>query len=88
MPVKIVTDSTASLPTAIAKELGIKVVPLHVRFGTTDYREGIDLNTEEFYRLLESSPEHPATSQPNPSEFAHAYGELEGNDGQHSVMTT
>ena len=85
MPVKIVTDSTASLPTAIASELGIKVVPLHVRFGTTDYREGIDLSTEEFYRLLESSPEHPATSQPNPSEFAQAYGELESNDDIASI---
>lgn len=85
MPVRIVTDSTASLPTGIADKLGIKIVPLHVRFGTTDHREGVDLSTEEFYRLLQSSPDHPATSQPNPSEFGQAYAEIEGNDDIASI---
>ena len=33
MTIKIVTDSTADLPPALAEELGITVVPLYVRFG-------------------------------------------------------
>ena len=33
MVVKIVTDSTADIPKAMAEELGIEVVPLKVRFG-------------------------------------------------------
>ena len=59
MSIRIVTDSTASLPPAIAADLGITVIPTHVSFGTTSYRDGVDLDTDEFYRLLESSPDHP-----------------------------
>ena len=38
MTVKIVTDSTADLPTELAQELGITVVPVYVRFGDKVYR--------------------------------------------------
>ena len=33
MPVKVVTDSGADLPSQLAEELGITVVPIYVRFG-------------------------------------------------------
>ena len=79
MSIRVVTDSTASLPPEIAADLGITVIPLHVSFGTTSYRDGVDLDADEFYRLLESSPDHPTTSQPNPAEFAQAYSEVEGD---------
>lgn len=79
MSIQVVTDSTASLPPELAAELGITVIPTHVTFGTTSYRDGVDLGVEEFYRLLESSPDHPMTSQPNPAEFAQAYGQVEGD---------
>jgi fatty acid-binding protein DegV len=36
--VAIVTDSIADLPSSVAEELGIIVVPLIVRFGTDVYR--------------------------------------------------
>ena len=79
MSIQVVTDSTASLPPELAAELGITVIPTHVSFGTTSYRDGVDLEAEEFYRLLETSPDHPTTSQPNPAEFAQAYGQVEGD---------
>jgi DegV family protein with EDD domain len=79
MSIRVVTDSTASLPPELAAELGITVIPTHVTFGTTSYRDGVDLDPEGFYRLLESSPDHPMTSQPNPAEFAQAYGQIEGD---------
>lgn len=49
MPVKIVIDSVADLPSQVVEELGITVVPLNVRFGEKVYRDGIDLTTEQFY---------------------------------------
>ena len=33
MPVKVVTDSVADLPSQVVEELGITVIPLNVRFG-------------------------------------------------------
>ncbi len=76
MTVKIVTDSVADLPSQVAKELGITVVPLYVHFGTESYRNGIDLTTEEFYDKLVSSKTLPTTSVPSIGNFVDAYDKL------------
>jgi len=87
MPVKVVTDSVADLPTQIVKELGITVIPINVRFGEKVYRDGIDLTTEQFYDILRRSKIFPVTSVPSPVTFATAYDKLaEGTDEILAVM--
>ena len=76
MVVKIVTDSAADLPTQLAQQLGITVVPVYLRFGDEVYRDGVDIEGDEFYQRLENSPVHPTTSQPTPEDFASVYREL------------
>jgi DegV family protein with EDD domain len=76
MPVKIVTDSTADLPPQLAKELGIAVIPLYVRFGEEVYRDRVDITEDEFYKRLEHDPTHPNTTQPTPQDFADVYQKL------------
>jgi DegV family protein with EDD domain len=76
MAIKIVTDSTADLPQAIAEELGITVIPLYIQFGNKMYRDRIDLSESEFYDKLLNFPVHPTTSQPSPQNFADIYNEL------------
>jgi DegV family protein with EDD domain len=75
MKVQVVTDSTSDIPQNIARGLGIRVVPIYVRFGDKTYRDGIDIQAHEFYDMLALSPVHPATSQPNPEDFANVYKE-------------
>ncbi len=74
--VRIVTDSVADLPSSVAARLGIAVVPLILRFGTTEYRDGIDMTADEFYEKLKSSPDFPVTATPSPQDFADAYDSL------------
>jgi len=74
--VKVVTDSTADLPESTARELGITVVPVYVRFGKDVYRDGVNINQDEFYQKLQTSPVHPTTSQPPPTDFADVYRKL------------
>jgi DegV family protein with EDD domain len=76
MTVRIVTDSTSDLSPQVAKELGITVVPVYVRFGEKVYRDGVDISQDEFYQKLVGSPVHPSTSQPSPSDFADVYSKL------------
>jgi len=76
MTVKIVTDSVSDLPPQVVKELGITVVPLHVRFGTDVYRDGVDLTTDQFFAKLTRSKALPVTSVPSPGDFAGAYDRL------------
>jgi len=76
MTVRVVTDSVADLPPEVVKELGITIVPLHVRFGEEVYRDGIDLTVDEFYSKLAHSKILPVTSVPSPGAFAEAYDKL------------
>jgi len=86
MSTKVITDSTADIPPQLVDELGIRVVPIYIRFGHQIYRDGIDLSSQEFYRMLPDAPQHPSTSQPNPEDFADVYAEeARGSDGIVSV---
>jgi fatty acid kinase fatty acid binding subunit len=71
----IVTDSTADLgPLAQANE--IRVMPLTIRFGNEEYRDGVDLSSAEFYDKLKTSPQPPITAQPAPAAFVDTYRAL------------
>ncbi len=73
MTVQIVTDSTSDLPPSVARELGIHVVPLQVRFGEETYRDGVDIQPTEFFQRLRVSSVLPTTSQPSAGDFAQTY---------------
>jgi DegV family protein with EDD domain len=86
MPVKIVTDSGADLPDQLAKELGITVVPLYIRFGEEVYRDRVSISEDEFYERLTHDPVHPSTTQPGPQDFLEAYQKLSADaDGIVSI---
>jgi DegV family protein with EDD domain len=72
----LVTDSTSDLTPADAAALGVTVVPLTVRFGEQQFRDGVDLDAPTFYARLTSSSVTPTTSQPSPDEFGTAYRQL------------
>ncbi|MBX5457807.1 MAG: DegV family protein [Thermogemmatispora sp.] len=76
MAVRIVTDSTADLPKERATALGISVVPLKVIFGSEEYLDGVNLDTEGFFKKLAESKDFPRTSQPTPADFLATYQRL------------
>jgi DegV family protein with EDD domain len=75
MTIQVITDSTSDINAAMADEFGIRVIPIYIRFGDKFYRDGVDMKIEEFYVKLDTSPNHPATSQPTPEDFAAVYKE-------------
>ena len=76
MTVKIVTDSTADIPAALAKELDINVVPQVLVFGDKTYRDRIDITIDDFYQKLLHEPTYPHTSQPTPQDFVDIFSNL------------
>ncbi len=76
MTVKVVTDSTSDIPAELAEELGITVVPIYVIFGQETYRDGVDMDADEFFDKLVHNNVHPTTSVPSPKDFADVYNEL------------
>jgi DegV family protein with EDD domain len=79
---QIVTDSGTDLwlPPEQAAELNIHTVPLIVTLEGKSYREGVDIQPEEFYRLLAGTDSLPITSQPSAGEFAETYRRLAVTD--------
>ncbi len=82
MTIRIVTDSTSDISPELARDFGITIVPMYVRFGNENYRDGIDITMDDFYRRLTDTQVHPATSQPTPSDFARVYTELAATGNQ------
>jgi DegV family protein with EDD domain len=82
----VVTDSTADLPDAWRERYDIDVVPLKVLFGEETFRDGVDMNNEEFFARLAASSKLPTTSAPSPGEFAELYARLaKDHDGCISI---
>jgi DegV family protein with EDD domain len=74
--IHLVTDSTSDIALGDAEALGVHVVPLIVRFGEEQFRDGVDIDADQFYTKLEHSDIHPTTSQPSPDVFATLYKTL------------
>jgi DegV family protein with EDD domain len=82
----VVTDSTADLPGDWRDRYDIDVVPLKVIFGEETFRDGVDINNQEFFARLATSSKLPTTSAPSPGEFAEVYERLaKDHDGCISI---
>jgi DegV family protein with EDD domain len=82
----VVTDSTADLPKEWRDQHDIEVVPLKVLFGTQTFKDGVDIDHEEFFRRLSTATKLPTTSAPSPGEFAEVYERLsKDHDGCISI---
>jgi DegV family protein with EDD domain len=79
---QIVTDSGVDLllPQEQLAELNVHIVPLVVTLDGKSYREGVDIQPEEFYRLLAETESLPVTSQPSAGDFAETYRRLAATD--------
>ena len=73
MRVRVVTDSSSSVPDEYLARLGIGEALASVNFGSESYLAKAELTLDEFYERLETADKLPTTSQPTPQQFAHAY---------------
>ncbi len=83
--IRIITDSASDIPQN--NDYGITVLPMSIRFGHTEYKDGIDITTTEFYEKLIESDELPATSLVSPGTFYEAYKTAVDN-GEKVVVVT
>lgn len=71
--VRVVADSAVCLPKELIKKYKIELVPETIIFGTTVYRDGVDIVPSEFYVKLGEAKDLPTTSAPSPQDFIDAY---------------
>lgn len=67
--IKIMADSTCDLSKKIVEKYNIGVAPLNIIISGTTYRDKIDIETDEFFKILPTLEELPTTSMPSPEEY-------------------
>jgi DegV family protein with EDD domain len=75
--VAIVTDSASDLPAERAAAAGVTVVPLLVTFGEREFKAGVDMSYEDFWRELTApGAPFPKTAAAAPGAFKDAFDGL------------
>ncbi|MGB8647904.1 MAG: DegV family protein [Anaerolineae bacterium] len=65
--VHVITDSSADLPPEVTQALGITVLPVNIHFGNKVYRDGVDINAQEFFEWLGRNGMPPPSTTPPPA---------------------
>ena len=76
----IVSDRGMDMSPEQMAGLDIHLVPLILTLEGKSYRSGVDIQPDEFYRLLMSTESFPTTSQPSAGDMAELYRELAADD--------
>jgi DegV family protein with EDD domain len=71
--IRIVTDTTASLPPEYLRAHPVEVVPQIVMFGETSFKEEQDLTYADFIQRLQAADQLPQTAAPPPGLLVAAY---------------
>lgn len=65
--IAIVTDSTAYIPADLVQKHNLTVTPQVLIWGEETFRDGIDIQPDEFYARLKTAKVMPTTSQVSPA---------------------
>lgn len=77
---QIVTDRGMDLAPEQLAGLDLHFAPLKITLNGKNYLGGVDITSEEFYKLLNETGAFPTTSQPSPGDFAALYRKLAATD--------
>ena len=75
-------DTTGGLPEGWQEQFNIDLIPINIIHGGKTYLQGIDINYEDFYQLVEEEGAIPSTSQPTPFQFTEFYRKIAKPDDQ------
>jgi DegV family protein with EDD domain len=76
MKIGFVTDSTADVPSDLAGQYGIEIVPAVVNIGGISFSDGMEISRETFYTRLPELNPPPTTSSPSVGSFQERYEKL------------
>ena len=88
--VAVLTDSIASIPEPMLKELNIRTVAYYIHRGQEVLRDLVTIQREEFLNWLITARVLPTTASPGPGDYFEAYESLaeEGHDEIISIHMT
>lgn len=73
MKIKLICDSLCDTPEELIEKYDIEVVPLNIILKDREYKEGVDISKEEFYKIMKEKNEVPKTSQATYIQFKEVF---------------
>jgi DegV family protein with EDD domain len=71
--VVVVTDSSATVPADLERQLDIRTVPILLAVNGKTFRDGVDITSRQVYHWLRTSKHLPTTSAPSVGDFLRVY---------------
>lgn len=71
--VKIICDSMSDVPKEIVEKYNIDIVPCSVNVDGIEYLDGVDITSEDFYKLMREAKEIPKSSQATYARFKETF---------------
>lgn len=84
--IAILTDSASDLTPEMIEGLDVTVIPIRLKIGENNYKDGVNLSKKEFWHKLLTEKVVPKTAQPSPAEFRDYYEEL-FNKGYEKIIS-
>ncbi|MGX4599225.1 DegV family protein [Faecalimicrobium sp. JNUCC 81] len=78
MKIKLICDSLCDVPSELVEKYDIDIIPLNIIIGENEYKEGIDITNDEFYRRMKEEKVVPKTSQATYIQFKEAFDKYVG----------
>lgn len=63
--IKIIADSTCDLSKEIIEKHDISILPLHIHLGDEEYKDGVNIGSEEIYSWSDENKSTPQTAAPS-----------------------
>lgn len=83
--VRVVTDSACDLTESLARQAGIDIVPLTIRFGQEELLDRRELSPAQFWQRCKAAHTLPETAAPSPGSFQAAF-ERAADEGAGGVV--
>jgi DegV family protein with EDD domain len=74
--IALVTDSTCDLSEEFFDKYQIHMLPVNISFGDNHYLDKVTIRPDQFYTMLNDSPDYPKSSQINEKTFINLYSHL------------
>jgi fatty acid kinase fatty acid binding subunit len=85
--IAVLTDSCASIPEVLLKELNIHMVAYYIHRGQEVLRDLVTIQCDEFVRFLETTKILPTTASPGPGDYLQAYESLAKEKGVDQILS-
>ncbi|UJL47037.1 DegV family protein [Virgibacillus sp. NKC19-16] len=77
MDIQLMTDGGADIPQRLQDALDISIVPLYLNFKDEEFKTGVTMDLNRYYRKIKETNTLPSSAAPSPNDFYEAYKQVD-----------